>query len=223
MEFLDAKELIVVAFFGRGNSKNPSLFCGTINGAYSPVWKSVILNGSPHFQRSSETKNTVVSIIAWCIYLGAFYSSQHTFLCTLELFIQLESSHQRRIWMPLPGTWGEDYKGQLRCRNDLVEVALLKDLSSSPSMGGVEGGHMPPRWPCVTAVFQWGWPRKAPLIVSRVPTSQPLSSLLWGLLSQPHDSTPTPSANSQYTCKRLRLPECATKPSCLTRGVPVSE
>lgn len=56
MEFLSPTELIVTAVFGGCNNSRPALLHGTINGAYSPVWKSLIPNGFSHFQKSKRVK-----------------------------------------------------------------------------------------------------------------------------------------------------------------------
>lgn len=94
MEFLSPKELIVTALFWRRQQEQTVSALGTINGAHSPVWKYVILNGFSRFQRSKEAKNSVGSLTACLIYLGACYSSHCLFFsacwceghpCTLEL------------------------------------------------------------------------------------------------------------------------------------------
>lgn len=56
MEFLSPKELIVTAVFGGCNNSRPALLHGTINGAYSPVWKFPIPNGFSHLQRLKKVR-----------------------------------------------------------------------------------------------------------------------------------------------------------------------
>lgn len=132
IKFLHPRELTVTVSFWPGKA---SLLCGTSNGAYSPVRKSVTLNGFSHFQRSKVAEIQLdPSLPAFysshCLFPSAWWCKGHP--CTLELFalclFTQQSSWKALIKVVFEGLYqGPERYFALSCPSEIFKCfGLLK-------------------------------------------------------------------------------------------------